>query len=121
LEGLWGTRAPRSLQVEVKYLGKGGEGGTLIDKGKENSLDIDQIISALDGLKKGLQNDGADLLIDDVSNDRVVIRLVLEERACQECIVDSEVLIAVVEAALRGVVPSRAKISIIDPRVKTGK
>ena len=82
-------------------------------------MDIDQISKALDGLKQGLQNDGANLVVDNISNERVVVRLIVEDHACKECIVDSDVLTAVVEAALREIVPAGAVISLVDPRVKT--
>ena len=79
-------------------------------------MNIDELERAIDGLRKGLQNDGADLVIDNINDDHIEIRLILKEHACRECIVGRDVLIILVETALRQVVPAHINILLNDPR-----
>ena len=79
-------------------------------------MDALEIEKALEGLRRALKSDGADLVVSSLSDDCIDLSLVLQENACLECIVSGEMLLAKVRIVLSKVFPFLPKIVLHDPR-----
>ncbi len=79
-------------------------------------MDAGEIEKALEGVRKGLRSDGADLVVKSLSNDCIELNLVLGDNACLECIVSNDILQAMVRRALGKVVATVPRIVLHDPR-----
>lgn len=79
-------------------------------------MGIEEVEKGLEGLRKGLRADGADLLVRNVSEECIELSLVLGENACLECIVSADILAAKVRMTLGKVLPQVPKILLHDPR-----
>jgi hypothetical protein len=79
-------------------------------------VNAESINKALEGLRKGLRQDGADIKVERVSRDCVELSLIFRNHACLECIVESEVLLAKVRMVLGQAFPEISKILLRDPR-----
>lgn len=80
-----------------------------------NHADVEK---SLEGLRTGLKQDGADIVVEAVDADRIELSLVFSANACMECIVNSEIMTALVKAALSKDFAKVPKIVLNDPRVK---
>ena len=79
-------------------------------------MDLGEVEKALEGVRKGLRSDGADLVVKSFSNDSIELNLVLLDNACLECIVSNDILMAMVRRALGKVVSTAPRIVLNDPR-----
>ncbi len=79
-------------------------------------MNIAEVEKGLEGLRKGLKADGADLLVQNLDEACIELSLVLGESACLECIVSTEILTAKVRTALGKILPQVPKILLHDPR-----
>ena len=79
-------------------------------------MELVNIESALAGLRKGLRSDGADLVVNSLSDDCIELSLILQDNTCMECIVDPELLLTIVRTTLGKAVPNLPKIVFHDPR-----
>jgi len=79
---------------------------------------VDMIVveKGLEGLRKGLKADGADLLILKAKEECIELRLVIGGDACLECIVSADILTAKVKMALGRVLSHVPQIVLHDPR-----
>ena len=68
--------------------------------------------SALEKLRPALQADGADLVMEDVNEGVVTVRLVIGPKTCRECLLSPDELQQVIEAALIEDVPSIQKVKL---------
>ena len=78
-------------------------------------MNREEIEKALEGLKRGLS--GGELVITSFRQDCIELSLVMQNGACQECIVSKDILLAKVRMVLSKVVPVLPKIVLYDPRI----
>lgn len=57
--------------------------------------------AALDNVRPGLEADGFDLRLDSISGDAVQIVLEARPDACMDCLVPDQMLVAILETAIR--------------------
>jgi hypothetical protein len=74
------------------------------------------VVDALAALRSGFQTDGADLLVESVTDGHVVIRLVVSDETCLDCIVPKAMLEGVLTTRLAQQVPGFEQVELIDPR-----
>lgn len=79
-------------------------------------LTADDVNAALDPLRQGFQADGADLMVDEASDEVVAVRLVVTESTCLECVSPTPVLTRIVETAVRQRFPHVGRFVLNDPR-----
>ena len=84
--------------------------------GEEKSMNLADAEGALEGLRRGLRSDGADLVVNSLSDDCIELSLIFESDACLECIVSSELLLAKIRIVLSKISPILPKIVLHDPR-----
>ncbi len=80
-------------------------------------MNLGDIEKALEGLRKALRSDGADLIVNTASDECIELSLILQDDTCLECIVSSEMLLAKVRIVLSKIVPALPKIVLHDPRI----
>ena len=76
----------------------------------------EQVDAALAGLREGFQADAADLEVVSVADGVALVRLVVTDETCLECIVPGPILRQVVEASVRQAVPGVSRVEVEDPR-----
>lgn len=81
------------------------------------SITSEAVSSALDPLRQGFQADGADLLVDEATDEVITVRLVITDETCLECVSPTPLLTQIVEAAVREDFPGVARVELVDPRV----
>ncbi len=74
---------------------------------------VDDVIAPL---REGFQADGADLAVDEASDEVVRIRLVVTDETCFDCILPGDVLTQILETTVRGTFPDIERIEFSDPR-----
>jgi Fe-S cluster biogenesis protein NfuA len=79
-------------------------------------LDKVMVDGALAGLRTGFQADGADLVAELASPERVVVRLVLTTETCEDCIVPNSILRQIINTTLRTRFPELEQVEVVDPR-----
>ena len=79
-------------------------------------MDIMEIEKALEGLRTGLRKDGADLVVSHLSTGSIELSLILKNDTCLGCIVDTDLLLAMVRLALGKSFPQMTKVVLHDPR-----
>ena len=79
-------------------------------------MNAESIDKALEGLRTGLRQDGADLMVDRVSSDCVELSLIFRNNTCLECIVGTEILLAKVRLVLSKALPQVPNVVLHDPR-----
>jgi Fe-S cluster biogenesis protein NfuA len=81
-------------------------------------MDKQMVAEALASLRAGFEADGADLTVDTASPERVVIRLVMTDETCADCIVPTQMLERMVSTTLRGRFPEMGQLEVVDPRTQ---
>jgi Fe-S cluster biogenesis protein NfuA len=76
----------------------------------------DNVSTILDPLRQGFQADGADLLVEEATDDVVAVRLIITDDTCLECISPRPVLTRIVETTLRSTFPDFGRFELVDPR-----
>ncbi len=79
-------------------------------------MDLVSVEKALQGLRTGLKQDGADLLVKSINDDCIEVNLVMSDATCRECIVNKEILLAKIKIALGKISPKAPRIVLNDPR-----
>lgn len=79
-------------------------------------MDVAEVERALQGLRVGLQSDGADLIVNSASADCIDLSLTFTAHECPECIVGTEMLLAKVRMVLGKVFPQLPRLVLHDPR-----
>lgn len=70
-----------------------------------------QIDEALDSLRPGLDADGFELSLEDVATDGAVhVGLMFTPDACMECLVPDELMVQMLEEAIRGTYPEMSHV-----------
>jgi hypothetical protein len=82
----------------------------------EVSVLASSVVDALAPLRQGFQADGADLVVETVTGGHVVVRLVVSDETCLECIVPTSMLERVLATRLAQHVPGFEHVELIDPR-----
>jgi hypothetical protein len=77
---------------------------------------VAEVGAAISSLRVGFQADGADLSVEAATRERVVIRLVLTDETCADCVVPSQVLERIISATLHERFPAITEVRLIDPR-----
>ena len=77
---------------------------------------LEAVDKVLDDLRVGFQADGADLAVEAATTAGVVVRLVVTDETCAECIVAGPMLQLMIATTLRGRFPALTKVEVIDPR-----
>lgn len=77
----------------------------------------ESVSEALEGLRTGLQVDGADLVLESADAAGVVVRLTVQDPTCLDCILPAEHLRLVVAGALERAGLDVATVTVIDPRL----
>ena len=70
----------------------------------------------LEPLAEGFRADGADLAVEEASEEQVTVRLVVSPATCHECIMPAEVITRVLESAVREKFPELERFLFIDGR-----
>jgi hypothetical protein len=76
-------------------------------------MNSDNISGALDGIRSGLQADGFDLYVKEAMDESVVVCLEATPAACLDCLVPDELLLQIVESAVRTAEPGVREISLV--------
>jgi hypothetical protein len=76
--------------------------------------DRSAVEAALEGLREGYKADGYELLVDDVSEGRVTVRIEAGPEACEECLVAKPIAREIFLASLRDL-PDVRDIELIYP------
>lgn len=79
-------------------------------------MDLVDVEKALEGLRTGLKQDGADLIVKNINNDCVELTLFMSDATCKECIVSKEILLAKIKIVLGKIFPKVPRIILNDPR-----
>jgi Fe-S cluster biogenesis protein NfuA len=79
-------------------------------------LTLDSASQALDGLRGGFNADGADLVVESATESRVVVRLVVTDETCTDCIVSNGMLNYLVLNAIAEQWPGVTQVDVLDPR-----
>ncbi len=70
----------------------------------------------LEPLAEGFRSDGADLAVDEASDQQVTVRLVTSPATCLECIMPADVITRVLETAVRESFPQLGRFVFVDSR-----
>lgn len=81
---------------------------------------LDRVAQALEPFAVGFRADGAELVIEEASDEAVRIRLVTSPETCLECILSAEVITPILEAAVRNVYPGFSRFTFVDTRQPSG-
>lgn len=79
-------------------------------------VNLESVHDAIDPLRSGFQADGADLVVERATEDGVVVRLVVTDETCLDCIVPTDMLHYLVSNAINTQWPDISHIDIVDPR-----
>lgn len=63
-------------------------------------MDVAEVEGKLAGLREGFVADGYDLLVDEVSQGNVRVRIVAGPSACEGCLVPKNIVVEMLKAAL---------------------
>ena len=80
------------------------------------SITREAVGEVLKPLRQGFQADGADLAIDEASDDLVKVRLLTSEQTCLDCIMPADFITRVLESAVRGSFPTLGRFVFVDTR-----
>ncbi len=80
-------------------------------------MNIGDVEKALEGVRKGLRSDGADLVVNAASDECIELSLVVKEDTCLECIVSNDIMLTKVRMVLGKTIPGAPKIVLHDPRI----
>jgi hypothetical protein len=72
-----------------------------------NTVDV-----ALDSLRPGLNSDGFELLPGELSGSSVEVVLAARPDACLDCLVPEDLMVAMIEAAIRDIDPSVGSVTL---------
>jgi len=70
----------------------------------------------LEPLAEGFRADGADLAVEEATEEQVTVRLVVSPATCHECIMPAEVITRVLETAVRDRFPGLGRFVFVDGR-----
>jgi len=70
----------------------------------------------LEPLAEGFRADGADLAVEEASEEQVTVRLVVSPATCHECIMPAEAITRVLESAVREKFPELERFLFVDSR-----
>lgn len=80
------------------------------------SITREAVGEVLAPLRQGFQADGADLAIDEVTDEVVTVRLVTSEQTCLDCIMPADFITRVLESAVRDSFPNLGRFVFVDSR-----
>lgn len=75
-----------------------------------------ELSEALGPLRGGFNADGADLVVESATDGSAVIRLVITDDTCLDCIVNYETLKFIITGTVTKHFPQISNIEVIDPR-----
>lgn len=82
------------------------------------TVDTTRIEDALAPLRKGFAADGAGLEVDEATDERVLIRLTMNDATCADCIIPPPTLATIVTDSVRRAFPHVRDVVLIDPRTE---
>lgn len=75
-----------------------------------------ELSEAIDSLRVGFNADGADLLVEEATEDSAVVRLVITDQTCLSCIVPYDTLRFIITGTVTKHFPQIKSVEVIDPR-----
>lgn len=75
---------------------------------------------AIGPLRTGFNADGADLVVESATEDSAVVRLVITDDTCLDCIVNYDTLKFIIAGTVTKHFPQISDVQVIDPRESEG-
>jgi hypothetical protein len=77
---------------------------------------VSDLTEAIGPLRRGFNADGADLVVESATEDSTVVRLVITDETCLDCIVPHDMLEFIIAGTVTKRFPQISNVEVIDPR-----
>ncbi len=81
-----------------------------------NTVDIAGVSAAIESLRSMMQLDGGDLVVTSADADQVMVKLVLEDVECLDCVMKRPTIESLLLSSVREPFPSVSRVVLDDPR-----
>ena len=84
-------------------------------------ITVSELSEAIGPLRDGFNADGADLVVESAAKDSAVVRLVITDETCLDCIVPYDMLKFIITGPVTKRFPQISSVEVIDPRQPEGQ